>query len=297
MLKVIGSILAISASFFFGLRNVLVRKSTSTGDVMEATIITLAADVSIFLPTALFLEYPHFEITSVSLIAFISAGLIGPFIGLIFLYEGTKRVGASRTTPISRGSTLVSALIGIILLGEVASTIHIVGIVTLLIGIAVISYEIESEDPDSKTSNRFTTDLIYPLSAMTFFGIMYPLMKLGYSNGTSVPVGITITFSTSLIAMTLFYLVTGRSLLAPFRAKEKKIYLATGYTHSIAILLFNFSLFISPVVITVPFRSMSPITVLILSYFFLKKLEKITTKIIIGTLLAVLGGVLIGIFM
>ena len=51
--------------------------------------------------------------------------------------------------------------------------------------------------------------------------------------------------------------------------------------------------FVGDVVIVAPLASLHPLVVVGLSYFFLKEIEKVTQKIVLGAIMVVLGVVLI----
>lgn len=106
-----------------------------------------------------------------------------------------------------------------------------------------------------------------------------------------------IIFAVAFCSLILFSLYRGQNPFHSFRTSERSLYLAAGFVHSLAMGLFNLSLSVSLVVIVMPFRSMSPIFVLLFSYFFLRELEKITKLIILGTVLTLIGGILISIYM
>lgn len=294
-LKIAGGLLAVFSALFFAIRFLLVRKATVTGETLDAVLVTIIVDTAIFLPLGIFLNYPNFKLSISSLFAFIGAGIFAPFLGLILLYESTRRIGPSRASPIARGSMMISALIGIGLLGEHATLLHLLGIFVLLLGVIIVSYESKSLNSGPSPDLKWGLNMIFPLGSMLCLGLAYPLMKFGFSK-TPITVGSTIIYITALSAMTIFFFYKGRSPLDPFESSEKYIYLVAGFVHFIAVTLFYCALSFSPVVYVAPIRSISPIFVLLLSFVFLSRLEKINYKLIFGVILTVIGGILIGYF-
>ncbi|KXA92135.1 hypothetical protein AKJ64_03970 [candidate division MSBL1 archaeon SCGC-AAA259E17] len=202
------------------------------------------------------------------------AGLLGSFIVRVLLYSGTKRIGASRMSPIFRSDILVASAVAIFLMGEEITPIHLLGILFLTVGIMLISWEIETDD----TTSRFkvSLNLLIPFAAMFFSGLSRPIAKLGLSENTPVVVGLAIKFLTALIALSLYFLSQGRSVLRPLESDERNLYFGAGLMGSVPMILFYTSLNVSRVVVMMPFRSLTPFFVLVISYFFLQRLEKIT---------------------
>lgn len=284
---------AIVSALFFAIRFPIVKKATITGDAIDAVAVTLAIDASAFLSLALLLNYPNFGITRSSFFAFFISGFLGSFLGLLCLYKGIERIGGSIVAPMARGSLLISILIAVFVLGESVTVSHIIGIILLFFGVISVSYEIGSGN--SNFSSKELINFLYPVGAMFLFGLISPLVKFGYSEGTPITVGLGIMFTASFGSLVLFLFYRGQNLFHSFCTPERKLYLAAGGVHCVAMGFFNLSISVSLVTIAMPFRSMSPIFVLMLSYFFLRKLEKITTWVILGTAFTVIGGTLIGI--
>ncbi len=293
--ELLGAFIGLLSAFFFAVRFPLVRKATVTGSAIDALTSTLVIDVLVYFFLSVVLNYPNFGITTFSFFAFFSAGLCGPFFGLFCLYEGTNRIGASITAPMTRGSLLISVLIAILFLEESITIMHVIGIIILLIGVMIISREISNGNP--KHSPKRTLDFLFPVGVILSFGLAIPLLKLGYSAGTPVPVGLTIAFSTALVSAILFSFFDKRNPLRSFQSNEWNLYIFAGFAHALAMGLLNLGLSIYPIVIIQPFRSMTPLFVLLLSYFFIKKLERINKWITLGTIFTVIGGILIAMCM
>lgn len=93
------------------------------------------------------------------------------------MYEGTSRVGASITAPMSRGSLVISSLVALFFLGETATLPHVFGIVILLFGIAFVSHEIRKEN--SSFLSKGLLDFLLPVGTMFFLAYTLLLQKLG----------------------------------------------------------------------------------------------------------------------
>lgn len=221
--------------------------------------------------------------------------MIGTFMGRICYYTGIKRVGSSRAVAITRGNLLISSLIAIVFLKESITEEHLVGIFLLLGGIIIVSYEMEKNK--SSSGWKPSLDLLIPLGAMIFMGIAVILGKVGLSGEASPVVGLAIKFSIALVGLSSYYLFKGDSPFKPFVAEDRKMYILAGLFLSIGFGLYYGGLKISRVVVVAPFKAMTPFFALILSYLYLKRLERITILLVLGSLAIIFGAVIIGFFM
>lgn len=293
----IGAFLGIGSALFFAISIIFVRKATVTGEPLAAVHASAWISVLVFLPLSVVVYYPDFGVTTESFLAFVGAGILGTILGRFFYFAGTGRIGASRTEPITRASLLVSAVIGLLVLGESATVGHLVGIFLLLVGVVIVGHEVESSRQGGGKSWVPSLDLLLPIGAMVFFGLADPLIKAGLSEGTPIIVGLGIQFGASLIVLSVYYSLKSKLPIHPFLAKERKYYIGAGVSAAMAMGFLFSALSVSRVVVAVPLKSISPLLVLIFSYFYLGKLEKITRMLIIGSIYVVEGAVLIGVFM
>ncbi|KXA99063.1 hypothetical protein AKJ40_04025 [candidate division MSBL1 archaeon SCGC-AAA259M10] len=293
--ELIGVLLGTSAAFFFALSLVFIRKATVSGESLEAVIVVTSTNLAIFLPVSLVFHYPDFDLTKESLLAFAGSGLIGSFLGRYCFFEGTRRIGASRMSPLSKGSLIIATLIGLLIFREAITTGHFFGIFILFIGIVLVGYEMRISN--SKIHNPSRVDYLFPLAGMVFAGLIDPIVKFGLLENTPVTVGLAIRFIFGFIVIVFYFLSKGMSPLKPFRVKDSHLYIKAGIVNSFAQISFFSALSISRIVVVSPFKNISPLFMLFLSYLYLKRLEDITDFLIVGSVLVIGGAMLIGFFM
>ncbi|MBS3815575.1 MAG: DMT family transporter [Hadesarchaea archaeon] len=296
----IGALAGIFSAIFFAVSLVYIRRAMTTGDPVEATFGATGVSALMFLPFLVF-YFPDYGLDWVVILAFVASGISANFIGRIFFYAGTQRVGASRTMPISRGNLLVAALLGIFVLGEVINLGHFAGILVLTGGLVLVGHEIavtpSSSAVDSGSRGGRLLDFFFPVGAMFLLGFAVLFDKIGLGGETPFTVGLAIKFSAAAIGLIIFMLVRGDSPIESFRVEEKWLYFGGGVTSGIALGFLYFALNISRVVVVIPFYSLSPLFMLIFSHYYLERLEEITKILVFGTILVVLGALLTGVFM
>lgn len=273
----------------------LVRKTTVTGRSFDAVLATIWINAIIFIPISIFTLGTNFLFTRLSILSFILSSLIGTVLGRICYYASVEKIGASLTSPISRGNLLVATVFSILVLGEKLTIGHFLGIIFLLFGVIMVSHEIEKDD--QKSSINLNLKLLLPLAVVVFFGLSTPLFSLGLSEETPLFAGFSLKAIAALAAFISYSQLRGFSPLRPFRGKQKQYYLYIGIIQTIGFFFIFSALSVSRVVVVTPFQNLEPLFVLIFSYLFLDKLERITKEIVLGSLLVVVGTILIGIFM
>ena len=143
---------------------------------------------------------------------FVSVGLVGSFLGRTFALKGIDEVGASRAQSIVNSAPLLTAVYAVILLGETATPLILIGVVLIVSGLLVITRG--SPDDDDRRPFRLK-GFLNPLLAIVFFGFGPILKKVAIlAGGTPVP-GSLITHVTGL-ALIMFF---GRVCCASTGAK------------------------------------------------------------------------------
>ncbi|KXB08795.1 hypothetical protein AKJ56_00215 [candidate division MSBL1 archaeon SCGC-AAA382N08] len=100
-----------------------------------------------------------------------------------------------------------------------------------------------------------------------------------------------------MLILLIYFSVKHNSPFSFLTADERNLYIKAGVTSCIGMGTFYAALNISRIVVVAPFQNTSPIFILILSYFFLQRLEDITKILIFGSILVIAGAMLIGFLM
>ena len=291
-----GAVLAVFGAMAVALESILVRKFTVKGSIRELIGIVILVNAVIWSGISLFYYYPDFNLSTKSILAFILSGISGFFFGYILFFISIKRIGASKTMPIIRTQVIVALILSIIFLGETLKPFHLLGIFIMIIGTMLVSREISGDDNTDSNKTRWT-GLIIPIAGGISWGFNWFFTRLGLLTGAPVMVGLAVSSVAALLGFSAFEVVQKRKIPLINYKSNLNWFIFIGIICALAF-LFNFlALSISRVVVVNPIWQISPLFVLVLSYLFLPKLEKITSKLVIGSLLIVGGTVLVFIFM
>lgn len=281
-----AEILAISASLFWGLSYIISRVGLTHSNVLSGVFITSISSLCYSLIISfLFIDLAVFANRAV--LYFIAAGVIGPFIGRVFLYMGLDRVGASIGSPLAEIKPLYAAIGAVLFLGEGLSLSIILGTLLIIVGVITISLEESGGQIEKSWSKK---DLTFPILAGVCFGILHVLRKMGL-NGIPVPIaGVTMQNASALVFFPLLGLTQrGRHRLLLDDKRAWIIFSLAGLSMFFAQLCVFFALDLGQVVVVSPLSSLSPFFVLLLVTVFLRGLEKVTWRIVLGVILTVGG--------
>ena len=95
------------------------------------------------------------------------------------------------------------------------------------------------------------------------------------------------------MAFTAFLLVSGQRGAMVCRGRSLAYFAAAGVAENVAVFLTVVALGLGTVSVVTPLTATMPIFVLFMTFAFLRGVERLTTRIVLGTILIVLGVYLI----
>ncbi|HUF92850.1 MAG TPA: DMT family transporter [Candidatus Limnocylindria bacterium] len=212
---------------------------------------------------------------------FALAGLIGTVAGRLLRFMSIETVGASITAALSNLSPLVSTVLAILFLGEHVTAPILVGTVVIVFGTTLLS----SSGRGFAVSPR---KLVLPLLSAVCFGVVAVLRKAGLSGMAPIP-GFAVNVTAAFVAFTAFLVASRQMGAMACRGWSLVYFVAAGVAENVGVFMIVLALSYGTVSVVAPLASVAPIFVLVLSFFFLRGLEILTARIVIGTLLIVAG--------
>jgi len=279
-------LIALAAALSYAISTIASKRGLQHSTPITVTLVSLAVHATA-LWTAVFLTGGIPAAAPLAVILFIIAGTLQPIIRL-FTYSGIHHIGAARGTTLRGTHPLFSTTIAILVLGERASLAVIAGTILIVLGITLISWQSESRSESFRWWH-----LAFPLGAALLAGIVHPIRR--YALGISSQ---PLFFAALVGLVSLFWLggylglsrrgerpVWNRQSLGPF--------LFAGVFETLGILLVITALSYGPVVLVSPIIATSPLWVLFGSLLFLRGIEKIELRTVVGALSVVSGTVAI----
>src|SRR5262245_21642250 len=225
------------------------------------------------------------HVSAMGLVFFALAGLVGTAGGRLLRFVSIEQVGASIAAALINLNPLISKGLAIVLLGERVTLPILTGTVVIVAGTTLLSI-------GGRRMGLRPRHLVLPVLSATCFGVVAILRKLGLS-GTGAVMGSAVNATTALVAFTAFLMASGNLGAIPCRARSLGYFVAAGIAENASVFLTVVALGLGTVSVVTPLTATAPIFVLFLSLLFLRGIERLSARIVIGTILIVLGVYLI----
>jgi drug/metabolite transporter, DME family len=274
------------AALCFAIAHILIRRGLVQSNAMTGSFISLSMSAGV-----LWLLVPFFVPLSAfwnpALAYFVLAGIFAPGIGRTLSYVGIERIGVARSVPIVNSSPIVASIFAVFYLGEAWVFQNIIGTVLVISGVIMLSMV------KPATGQWRKTDIIYPILGAIAFGISANLRKAGLE-AIDLPVlaAAVTAITAALFSFGLLQLKGGREAFKLSRTSAAWLFTA-GFINTAAMLSVFYALSVGQVVVVEPLVSSNPVLTLLLTAIFLKDLEALSFRVIVGCFLAVLGTVLV----
>ena len=279
-------LIALSSSISYAAGTISARLGMRYSTPVTITCISLVLH-TVTLWTTVFLTGGMPEVSTVAVVLFAIVGVLMPVMRLL-TYTGIAKIGASRSGSLRSTHPLFSAVIAITVLHEEASRAVIMGTLFVVLGIIFISWQ-----PEERLSSSRRWYVLFPLTASFIAGIVHPMIRyaLGISNYPlffAALVGIV-----SLLTFVGYLVFLSPSQQPVWNRRALWPFLAAGLFETLGFLLFNTAMAAGPVVFVSPIIATVPMWVLVGSVVFLRKLEQVSFRTVIGTCSVVAGTIAI----
>jgi len=216
-----------------------------------------------------------------SLAFFILAGLVGTMGGRLLRFLSIETTGPSVSAALVNLNPLVSTALAVLVLGERVTLPLLAGTLVTIAGTTLLSL-------GGRAVGIRPVMLLMPLGSACCFGTVAVLRKLAL-DGAGVVIGAAANVTAAFAAFTAFLLVTGQVGAMRCRGRTLLYFLLAGAAENLGVFLVLVALGFGAVSVVAPLTIISPIFVLLLSFFFLRGLEILNKRLIFGSLLIVFG--------
>ena len=277
---------AFQAALCFSIAHILIRRGLVESNAMTGSFISLSMSAVV-----LWLAVPFFvpltALWNPAALIFIAAGIFAPGIGRTLSYVGIEKIGVARSVPIANSSPIFASIFAVLFLAEAWVLQNVIGTLLVISGVIVLSMAKPAQGEWRKI------DVIYPLIGALAFGASTTLRKagLGFINIPLLAAAVT-AGAAAIFSFTLLQLQGGQTAFKLTRRSAAWLFPA-GVFNTAAMLSVFFALSHGKVVIVEPLVSSNPVTTLLLTSIFLRDVESLTLRVILGAALTVTGTILV----
>jgi len=274
------------AALCFSVAHILIRRGLVESNAMTGAFISLfTTAVTLWLTLPFFV--PLSAMWNPAALIFVAAGIFAPGIGRTLSYIGIERIGVARSVPIANSSPIFASIFAVIFLAETWLLQNVIGTLLVISGVILLSM---AKPPEGEWRKL---DVIYPLIGAVAFGASTTLRKTGLSFIHIPLLGAAITgAAAALFSLTLLKIQGGRQTLRLTRRSAAWLFPAACF-NTAAMLSVFFALSHGKVVVVEPRVSSNPVITLLLTAIFLRDVESLNARVLVGAALTVTGTVLV----
>ena len=282
--------LALAASLGFASSAIFARAGMQGIKPLTSALISLA--VSSVPAIVLVLVFASSDLKALSLVALLlllGLGAVNFLGGRTLNYLAIGRVGASRSSAILGTTVVFSAIFAISVSGERPHFVVLLGTAGVVVGLVIATGE--SLHRGWGGDRRSLVGYLLALAASVSYGgatVMANELSEAYGSPLMVS-GFGLMFGLALLTP-----LAGRQAFRDLRASrpdpEFVLYAGlSGLASGAAVTLLYYAVREGDVVVVAPVVAINPLVTLLLAHIFIAQLERITRQLVVGTVLTVLG--------
>ncbi len=277
-----AQILALITSAFYASALVSARAGLSYSNPTTVTLVSILMQ-NVLLWSAVFATGGAPTVPLAGVLLFTLVGIFQLGVRLL-AYTGVEKMGASRSSALQSVSPLFSAIIAIALLGEETSALIMVGTFLIVGGIVMVSWR-----PEQRLVDFRRWHLLLPLGAAVLTGMNHPIRRHVLLMANEPLFFSALMGTVSLAAFLLYRAFVPTAQRLVWNRRGTWPFIATGVCETMSILCIITAISLGRVVIVAPIAASYPVWSMILAAIFLRHVESIDWKIILGVLSVVAG--------
>jgi uncharacterized membrane protein len=281
-------LIALLSAFSYSFCIILARSGMRYTTPITVTYVSLVVH-TVTLWSAVFLTGGVPAVAPAALGLFVIAGMLQTLIRL-FTYTGLQKIGASRGYTLRSTSPIFSALIAVAFLGEEVTLAIVLGTALVVAGSMFISWQPEGD----LTAFRWT-DLFFPLAASLLAGAVQPIRRSGLMTSNEPLFFAALVGLVALICFVGFLALPSTKERLVWNRQSLPAVVATGGFETLGILLGIMALSSGTVVLVTPISTTSMLWVMLWSALFLRDIERINSRTVVGGCCVVAGVIAISV--
>ena len=266
--------------------SILVRFGLRKSNIFAAMLVSYAVSVTcmwsyLIATTALdFLKSP-------AMIYYVISGCIQPLFARALFYQGITRIGVARAGPLHGIEPLFASAIAIVLLHERPGWLVFLGTILIVGSLWLISGKQQGD-----TTWRLI-DALFPISAALISALSQTLRKQALAIIPDPIVAVAMVTTVSLILLIGFVLVTRRTHQLRMERDGFLFFFCAAIIAALAQVANFIAIGRGQLSVIIPLLNTSPLFTIFFSAVFLRNIEVVNSRIVLGALLMVGGVVLI----
>jgi len=291
--SLVGVGFAVLSALCLAAQSLAVRLGSKTHSITAVIAVMYTVNLAVFVPVTAVVAYPVYDVTWTAVAAFTVSGLLGSLVARYCYFIGIERLGSSRTEPLKALLPLFAVGAAVVFLGEQVTPILLVGVALLVAGGIAVTLEAR-DSPTAPRGRALWIGLAFPLAAALLLGIDPIFTKIGFAEGTSVMVGVTIRVLAAAAGFGLFLLPRAvQTGVDGIGIGLNRWLLTASIANTAYLLTYYAALSRTPVSVVTPVMGVSTLFVVVGAALFLQDDERVTWRLGGAAVIVVLGVVLV----
>jgi drug/metabolite transporter (DMT)-like permease len=284
--QLFAEVIAICSALGWATDSILVRFGLRKSNIFAAMMMSYAVSVICmwsYLIAATSLEFLH----SPAMIYYLISGCMQPLFARALFYQGITRIGVARAGPLRGIEPLFGTAIAVIFLGEQPGWPVFVGTVLIVGSLWLISGKQQGD------THWRLIDAMFPISAALISAISQSLRKQALTIFPDPIVAVAMVTTVSLVLLLGFVFVTQRTPQLRLERAAFLFFLCAALVAASAQVANFMALGRGQLSVIIPLLNTTPLFTVFFSAIFLRHIETVNLRVVLGATLMVAGVVLI----
>jgi drug/metabolite transporter (DMT)-like permease len=277
-----AKVMALIAAVTFGMAPVTLKVAyRAGGNTNTGMVIGLAVAVPINFALVPFMD-PHWEQLNLgAIVGFVLGGLAGNAIGRQWLYQAIDLLGPARASVLRSASPIITTILALLLYQEAVTPVRWAAVLAIVLGGVLVSWS-----PGSGARGWMSAGVVFALAAAVSYGTRPIFVKFGLEQANLPLAGACI----GAVVALAWGMIGDRSYLRETRLDRSfRWFFIGGVIQALALLALTFALSAGDVSLVYPLSTSAPLFTVLFSAVFLRGVEPIGRRLILGALAVVLG--------
>lgn len=284
----IGAALAVLSAATSAISVVLVRKYSNQSSTFNISLAISWVGMLILWPLAVALT--DFSLINLgSILLFALSGVLTPGFVRLLYYQGMKKLGAPVNSSLFSIYPLYTSLLAVLFLSEILAPGNWAGILMVFLGGILVEWS-SREAGNLKHSKK---DLIYPVLGGVALGVGSILRKSALILFDAPVLGVAVAYTASLLPFLVMLMFSASTRKELSLRRDMRLFWVAGVGQAITWMLSFYALSYNDVSVITPLLSIEPVFVAIFAFLYLRKIERVSPRLVVSIVLTVLGVVLV----
>ena len=215
---------------------------------------------------------------------FIAAGVVGTLGARYVSFLSILKVGLARGSIVVQTSLVWSAALAYVFLGERISFGVGLGTLAIMCGSVLLLYKQDMTQKHIPLRNYF-----YPFVTAICLALAHLFLKSGFFWIPSAPVGMGVGTATAFFLLLVILPFTNERIPRTWERRPLLIVTLGGVFNALAAVFFQSAVKSGRIVEVIPINRLSVLLIIFFSWLFFRKQEAISSRVVLGGLLSVVG--------